>query len=157
MKQLFVSFKRAYFPLFLLSSTTLLAIQAYPCSPTTDLLTQSPWTHTETWDDWDGNGVFTRKDMSCEDDNNWTFVLDSTLVMVEDTLQCEPDMPLLDTITSHWTLIKNETVLKLSFADDAELIYLQIHTLGQNEAVFHVLGETETPAGPVREKIILKR
>lgn len=157
MKRLFTSFKRTYFPLALLCGIALLAIQAYPWSPTTVLLTQSPWTHLQTWDDWDGNGVFTRKNMSCEDDNNWTFALDSNLVMVEDTLLCEPDLPLLDTITSRWTLIKNETILRLSFADDAELIYLRIYSLGQNEAVFEVLGETSEPAGPIREKIILKR
>ena len=147
----FASYIRGAFSLFVVAS--LMSIQAYSWTPLTDLLAQSPWTHTQTWDDWDSDGIFTRKDAPCEDDNNWTFTLDSAFVMIEDSLICEPDLPPLDTIPAQWYLVKNETVLRLSFNEGAEMIDLQLHSVGQNKIELNVLGEDEV----VREKLILFR
>lgn len=145
--------KRKINPLIpVLAGIAILYLHALPWSPTTDLITQSPWTHTETWDDWDGDGTFARKNMACEDDNNWNFTLDSAFVMLEDSIVCEPDLP-LDTITAQWYLIKNETVVRLSFSEGAETIDLQIHSLGQNKIELNILSEDQV----VREKLILFR
>ncbi len=151
MKTRFVGF--AGFPTLVL--TSVIAIQTLPWSTTSDLLTQSPWTSMETWDDWDGDGVFTRKNEPFEDDNNWNFLPDKTYFLTEDTLVCEPELP-LDTITAEWGLLNNDKVLRLSFFQGAEVLDFNIYSVGENEIVLYVVDD-DNPTGPVREKVTLRR
>lgn len=121
-----------------------------------DILTQSIWTSMESWKDEDGDGVFVLEMDSCQADNNWLFRADSTLVMTEDALKCEPDMPYLDTITCGWFLKNDETVLALAIEDGGEELDFQIFAVGEHELVLHIM-DSDNPTIAPWEKIILRR
>lgn len=131
-----------------------LAIEALSVSPTSDLLIQSPWTNMETWEDWDGDGTFILKNMPCENDNNWIFQPDSTFALLEDSIKCDPELP-LDTIETIWYLQQHETMLTLSFAEGGQINF-EIHSLGQHELILDVMEEDDLN-GPTRQRVKLFR
>lgn len=145
--------------ILLLGGPLLLSVQFtfLPPSPTSALLTQSTWTSTETWDDFDADGTFILDTTACKRDNHWAFLSDSTFMVTEDSLQCEPELTFLDTIRGEWTLENNDTRLKLSFADGAEEFSMNVHAIGPHELMLHFSG-SEDPNDPVvRQRIILRR
>lgn len=137
--------------LFLLSFTL---PKRHLTTSTIDILTQGIWTNMESWKDEDGDGIFVYKTDSCEADNNWHFMPDSTIELTEDVLKCEPDMPFLDTISCQWFLKSNETVL--CFRTDESDLDFQIFAIGEHELILFVT-DTEYPNTPSWEKIILRR
>ena len=122
---------------------------------TIDILTQSPWESFESWTDFDGDGIFTLMIEDCKNDNNWTFNQDSVLIVTEDSIKCEPDMPALGTVSCKWMLKKNDTILSLIFTDDEELD-LDIYSIGENYLELHI-SDPERVVNPITEKIILAR
>jgi hypothetical protein len=128
-----------------------------PPSPTAALLTQSTWTSTETWDDFDGDGTFALDTIPCRQDNHWEFHADSTFIITEDSLKCEPELTFLDTIRGEWRLENNDTRLTLSFADGAEEFSMSLHAIGPNLLTLYFSGN-ENPNDPVvRQRVFLHR
>jgi len=128
-----------------------------PPTPTANLLTQSVWVSTETWDDFDEDGTFVLDTIACKRDNHWEFHSDSAFMITEDLIKCDSEQTFLDTTRGQWALENNDTRLKFSFAEGAEVFTMNIHTIGQNEVTFHFSG-SEDPNDPVvRQRVILHR
>lgn len=128
-----------------------------PPTPTAELLTQGTWTSTETWDDFDADGTFILDTTACKQDNQWAFFPDSTFMVMEDSLKCEPELTFLDTIRGEWRLENNDTRLTLSFAEGAEEFSMSVHAIGPNLLTLHFSG-SENPNDPVvRQRVFLHR
>lgn len=121
------------------------------------ILTSTPWTSVETWNDFDSDGTFVLDTMQCRQDNDWVFSLTGSLMIIEDSLSCEPDMPYLDTIRGFWTMENNDTRLKFSFISGGNESNMDLHSIGPNEVEFH-FSDSEDPNDTVtRQRIILRR
>lgn len=109
------------------------------------------------WDDFDADGTFVLDTTACKQDNQWAFFPDSTFMVMEDSLKCEPELTFLDTIRGEWRLENNDTRLTLSFAEGAEEFSMSVHAIGPNLLTLYFSGN-ENPNDPVvRQRIFLHR
>lgn len=121
-----------------------------------DILTAGMWTSMETWSDEDGNDTLSYDSLPCMLDNNWYFLSDSSFLMVEDTLFCDPDSPYLDSIGGKWELLHNDEVLVLSMGGGQLKTYFTIYAVGPNEIELHYF-EPADPSAATIGKLILRR
>lgn len=150
-----MKYKSIFFLYLGLSVSLLLA--AFKLWGPEEILSSSPWQRVETWDDFDEDGTFVLDTIECKEDNHWLFLADGKFMITEHTLQCEPDMPFLDTIRGEWKLLNNDRQLRLSFADGEEGFSMNIEAIEENEVIFHFSGNEDPNDAVVRQRIILYR
>jgi hypothetical protein len=124
-----------------------------------DVLTSGPWTSSETWR-LRPDTVYYRDSVPCAEDNDWYFFPDSTFIMLEDSLFCDPDVELSDTLAGKWVLLNNDDILALVLTDGPVYAFFEIHSIGPQELILHHFEpepDSASTAVHVHEKIILHR
>lgn len=133
----------------------LVILSAFKIWNTSSMLTSSPWTSVENWDDFDGNGTFVMDTIQCHNDNHWIFSSNGNLLITEGLIACDLESPWLDSIPGQWTLTNNDTRLKIDFTGGE--MYLTIADIGADHVVFFLSGTEDPNDMTVRQRIILHR
>ncbi|MCC6281899.1 MAG: hypothetical protein IT262_14945 [Saprospiraceae bacterium] len=141
------------------SSIVLIAILGSAFTHTTgvlELLTQSPWTNLQVWEDNAGTGVYTQTPYDCIEDNNWVFLQSGALMILEDSLRCVPDLPQADSMNYFWELRLNDDFLSLTSEYDEEEMIYEIISIGQDSMVLLKV-EDQYQQYIIHEKLVFTR
>lgn len=150
--------------LTIICASVLCTLAAFTLAPssvqsTFDVLTSGPWASSETWR-LSPDTVFYRDSVPCAEDNDWYFFSDSTFIMLEDSLYCDPDVELTDTLAGKWVLLDNNDILALVLTDGPVYAFFEIYSIGPQEVILHHFepgADSASTAVHVHEKIILRR
>lgn len=80
--------------------------------------------------------------------------------MLEDSLYCDSDVELTDTLAGKWVLLDNNDILALVLTDGPVYAFFEIYSIGPQEVILHHFepgADSASTAVHVHEKIILRR